>query len=134
LRFLDLKQNIGWKPNTRAVFPLNIATPGNLFHRIVIPLLILVHLIWIQGHILANPKDIVTPYKYLTQHALILPFLPLFCIGEFDVHVAVDSIKTAMIFLAPFEFDDDVSAGQVLEKGLWIDLCENSQYDSMISR
>jgi len=132
LRFLNRKQNIAWKPNTAAVFPFNTAIPGNVFHRIAIPLLILVHPIRIQGQMLANPKDIVTLYKYLSPHALIPSFLPLLCVGEFDSHVADDSIKTSMIFLCPFEFDDDGFAGQVLEKGLWIDLCEKSLYDFSI--
>lgn len=76
----------------------------------------------LQCNILANPKDIVTPYKHLPQHPLILPILPFLRVGEFEVHVAVNSVETAVVFLTPFEFDDDVFARQVLQEGLGIDL------------
>jgi hypothetical protein len=73
-------------------------------------------------NILANPKDIVTPYKHLSQHPLILSILPFLRVGELEVHVTVDSVETAVVFLAPFEFDDDVFTRQVLQEGLGIDL------------
>lgn len=81
------------------------------------------HLLVLRAPLRArDPQYVVAPYQHLPQHALAVARDEFLRVAQLNVHVAVGADEISVVLcLAPLQPDDDLAAGELLDKGFWVD-------------